>query len=382
MKRLLLILLLSWPLPTLAQMTIDTLHWSATRRLHLADFHALTQPGLGGSEFHYQIGYDVRPTFIWGTPAIQSFCLMFRNLSWISETARNERTLAYNQVLFDLVEVYTRQMKAKLIALEMDKQFRQQAKQIEYLTNSDLGAEVNRFRSETGGGDDLPALQRWEERVVKRLRDTPDLITTYTSSKVGYGLFAGGNGSIATGALAETLGPAAGLSFGLDVALRRTMFMVHPTLCLATLQQGFSYHNQSWETGMPIRSRSVEVSLGRVVYDGPRSRWIPYVGYRLLALSARRGADERYNGLSVINHTPAVGVVLDIKLGDNTHKPDRSEDTFWFVRTKLSYSPMVDKTPFSGGLLNLQIGLGGFGRIRKVSYQPHYTTVVLPGGIR
>ena len=382
MKRLLLLLLLLWPLRSLAQMTIDTLHWSATRRLQLADFHALTQPGLGGSEFHYQIGYDMRPTFIWGTPAIESFCLMFRNLSWISETARNDRTLAYNQVLFDLVEVYTRQMKAKLIALNIDKNFRQQARQIEYLTNSDLGSEVNRFRSETGGGDDLPALQRWEERVVKRLSETPDLITTYTSSKIGYGLFVGANGSVATGALAETLGPSAGLAFGVDMALRRTMFMIHPTLCLATLQKGFSYHNQSWENGMPIRSRSVEVSVGRVIYEGPRSRWIPYVGYRLLELLPRRGTDERYNGLLVVNHAPVVGMVLDIKLGDNTHKPDRSDDTFWFVRTKLSYSPIVDKNPFSGGLLNLQIGLGGFGRIRRVSYQPQYTTVVLPGNIR
>ncbi|UFH56848.1 hypothetical protein [Spirosoma sp. KNUC1025] len=135
MNRLLIVLLLS-PLLCSAQTTIDTLHWRSNRRLQLSDFHALVQPGLGGSEFHYQIGYEVRPTSLWSQPVIESFCLMFRNLSWISETARNERTLMYNQLLFDLVEVHARQMKAKLIDLGIDKQFKQKAKQIEYLTNS------------------------------------------------------------------------------------------------------------------------------------------------------------------------------------------------------------------------------------------------------
>ncbi|WP_332369105.1 hypothetical protein [Spirosoma telluris] len=172
MKRLFLLLFLS-PLLGSAQVTIDTLHWSATRRLQLSDFHSPTQPGLGGSEFYYQIGYEVRPTSIWSQPAIESFCLMFRNLSWVSETARNERTLAYNQILFDLVEVHTRLMQAKLIALGADRRFKQQARQIEYLTNSELGAEVNRFRAETGGGDDVEALQKWEKQIAQRLYDTP-----------------------------------------------------------------------------------------------------------------------------------------------------------------------------------------------------------------
>lgn len=71
MNRLLLVLLLS-PLLGSAQATIDTLHWSATRRLQLTDFHSPTQPGLGGSDFHYQIGYEVRPTSVWSQPAIDA----------------------------------------------------------------------------------------------------------------------------------------------------------------------------------------------------------------------------------------------------------------------------------------------------------------------
>ncbi|MFD2570001.1 hypothetical protein ACFSUS_05105 [Spirosoma soli] len=378
MNRLLLLLMLS-PLLCLAQQaTIDTLHWSATRRLQLSDFHSPTQPGLGGSEFYYQIGYEVRPTSLGSQHAIDAFCLMFRNTSWVSETARNERTLAYNQVLFDLVEVHTRQMKAKLIALGTDRQFKNKAKQIEYLTNAELGAEVNRFRAETGGGDDLPALQRWQRQVVQRLYSTPDLITTYRSSKVGYGIFLGAGAALSTGPLAQTLGTSAGAALGIDIAVGRTMFLLYPTLYNGTIRSGFSYKNQSWETGMRVSPTLVEIGFGRVAYDSPRTRLIPYIGYRLLNLLPGDRNDERYKDFSLQNHAPDIGVLFDIKLGDNTDKPDQSEDNFWFVRTKISYSPMLDSKPFSGGLINLQIGLGGFGRIRKVSYRPEPTVIVLP----
>ncbi|GAB3894172.1 hypothetical protein [Spirosoma agri] len=377
MNRLLYVLLLS-PLLASAQATIDTLHWSATRRLQLTDFHSPTQPGLGGSEFYYQLGYEVRPTSLWSEPAVDAYCLMFRNLSWISETAKNDRTLTYNQVLFDLVEVHARLMKAKLITLRADRHFKQRAKQIEYLTNSELGSEVNRFRGETGGGDDQEALLRWQRQVAIRLYDTPDLVTIVRSSKIGFGIFAGGGSLLPTGPLAGTISTPLGIATGLDIAFRRTILLLHPTQYTAQLTQAFKHQNQSWEDGMRVRPSLLEVGVGRILYDSPRSRFIPYVGYRLLDLSPRDRNDERYKGFSLTNHAPTVGVIVDIKLGDNTQKPDRSEDSFWFVRTKLSVSPVQATAPFSGGLINLQVGLGGFGRIRKVNYRTERTAIPLP----
>ena len=377
MKSLLLVLLLS-PLAVLGQVTIDTLHWSATRRLQLSDFHSPTQPGLGGSEFYYQIGYEVHPTSFLGQPAIESFCLMFRNMSWVSKTAQNDRTLVYNQVLFDLVEVYTRQMKEKLIALGFDRRFKQQARQIEYLTNSELGDEVNRFRAETGGGDDVRALERWEKQIVQRLQAIPALVTTYYPSKIGFGVFVGGGVTLPTGPLAQTFNPAGGLAFGIDIALRQTVLMIHPTLYNGTLRAGFSHQNQTWDKDLPIRPRLLEVGLGQVVLDAPRTRLMPYVGYSLLDLAPRDRNDERYKGLSLVSHAPVAGVVFDIKMGGRDQKANQSDDSFLFIRTKVSYSPMFNAKPFSGGLLNIQVGFGGFGRTRKVNYLPHRTTIDLP----
>ncbi len=381
MNRFLLLLLVSAPLLGYAQQpAIDTLHWSATRRLQLSDFHAPRQPGLGGSEFYYQLGYDVRPTVIGTSPAIDAYCLMFRNLSWVSETARNERTLAYNQVLFDLVEIHARQMKAKLIALKADRRFKQQAKQIEYLTNAELGAEVNRFRSETGGGDDVDVLRRWQQQVVQRLFDVPDMVTTFQPARVGVGIQVGGSVLVPTGALTKTLDTPVGMLYGLDVALGRTVVLLHLALHDATISKGFTDQNQEWQEGMRVRPVLLDAGLGHTLHDGARTRLIPFVGYRLLSMSPRDRKDNRYQGFSLLSHMPTAGLIWDIKFGSNADHPDRVEDHFWFLRTKLSISPVLAPKYLSGGLLNLQLSLGGFGRPRKVTYKPDRTTIMLPGG--
>ncbi len=362
-----------------AQIPIDTLHWSATRRLELADFHSPAQPGLGGSEFYYQIGYEVRPTSIGSIPALDAFCLMFRNLSWVSETARSERTLAYNQVLFDLVEIYTRQMKARLIELVDQRNFKQQARQIEYLTNAELGAEVNRFRAETGGGDDRSALELWQQRVVQRLFATPDLVTTYRASRFGFGFFVAGGGTLPVGQVAQVLSPLGGLSVGIDLAFGRTMVFLHPALYTGTIGAEFVHQNRTWEMGTPVNPTLIDLGLGRVLSESPRHRLMPYVGYRLLQLTPRNRHDERYAGLSLLNHAPTAGLIYDFKLGQNTHQPGEDRSSFWFARAKLSYSQLLGNQPFSGGMIGLQIGIGGFGRLRKVTYQPERTVIVLPG---
>ncbi|MBC3786462.1 hypothetical protein [Spirosoma utsteinense] len=382
MNRLLLLLSVLFPLLCPAQQAeIDTLHWSANRRLQLSDFHAPKQPGLGGSEFYYQIGYDVRPTVIGTLPAIDAYCLMFRNLSWVSETAHNERTLAYNQVLFDLVEIYARQMKAKLIALKADRRFKQQAKQIEYLTNAELGAEVNRFRSETGGGDDLEVLKRWQRQVIQRLYEVPDLVTNFQPAKVGLGLSVGGSTLIPTGNLMQTLPRQVGLLYGVDVAVGRTLLLLNLGLHNTSLRKGFTDQNQEWPYGIHVRSSLIDLGFGRIIYDSPHTRLAPFVGYRLLNLLPRDRKDDRYKGFSLASHMPTAGVIWDLKFGGNISQPDRVEDHFWFVRTKLSVSPVLAPKSLSGGLLNLQISVGGFGRPRRVNYRPERTTIVLPGNL-
>ncbi|RIV27155.1 hypothetical protein DYU11_02235 [Fibrisoma montanum] len=377
--RFLLTVLLICPLFVQAQERIDTLHWSATRRLKLSDFHGDPQPGQGISEFYYQLGYDVQPTLIRNRPIIDAYCLMFRNLSWVVESARTEQTLQYNQILFDLVEVHARRMKTKLIELKADRHFKDLAKQIEYRTNAELTAQVNQFRAETNGGNSFQALERWQQKVAQMLYDTPDMVTTYHQSDVGLGVFLGGSAMQPTGGISRTLNPPTGLVYSFDVVFRQYVLLLQPSLYSATIRDAFSQNDQTWNGGMKVSAILFEAGLGTIVHESPRHRVIPYVGYSLLNMLPRDRRDERYKGYSLVNHAPVAGVVWDFKLGSNDRNPNRASDAFWFIRAKLSYTPVLTAKSFSGGLLNLQLGLGGFSRPRRISYEPERTTLTFPG---
>lgn len=367
--RSLSILLLLIARLTYAQTPIDTLHWQAGRRLQLADFHGPAQRGLGGSEFHYQLGYNMQPLLLSRQPAVDAYCLMFRNLSWVSETARNDRTLDYNQVLFDLVELYTRRLKTQLVALRPDRHFREKATRLDYETNAELGREVGQFRAETGGGDEVVPLRDWQQRVARQLGETPELRTVYRQSAVGYGIWVGLTGLLPVGAARQSLNVAPGLTYGLDMSYRQTMLFASMGLHRTSLKSTVNQSAHVWESGLPVRAVTLDLALGQVIAESANRRLIPFVGYRQLMITPQNRFDEPYKGYAMTYHLPVVGALLDLTFADNVRNRNRITNRRWFVRTRVSYSPLLTNETLTGGLLMVQVGVGSFGRLRRVSYQ-------------
>jgi hypothetical protein len=354
---------------TCAQTPIDTLHWQANRRLQLTDFHGPAQRGLGGSEFHYQLGYNMQPLLLSRQPAVDAYCLMFRNLSWVSETARNDRTLDYNQVLFDLVELYTRRLKTQLVALRPDRHFREKATRLDYETNADLGREVGQFRAETGGGDEVVPLRDWQQRVARQLNETPELRTVYRQSALGYGIWGGLTGALPVGAAGQTLNAAPGLTYGLDIAYRQTMLFASMGLHRTSLRSTVNQSGHVWESGLSVRVATLDLALGHIVAESAYRRLVPFVGYRQLLITPQNRFDEQHQGYAMTYHLPVVGALLDLTFADNTRNQNRIDSRRWFIRTRVSYSPLLTDETLTGGLLMVQVGVGGFGRLRRVSYQ-------------
>ncbi|UFH56847.1 hypothetical protein [Spirosoma sp. KNUC1025] len=208
--------------------------------------------------------------------------------------------------------------------------------------------------------------------------EIPELVTTYRLSKFGYGMFLNGGLALPTGPLSQIIEPSAGLGVGIEVAYRQNLLMAQTTMFSSSIRSGFTYHNQAWEAGIPVMPLIGELAVGHILQSTPAGRIIPYVGYRYFSITPRDHQDERFRDFSLKSHAPEAGLIVDLKLMNNLHKTDRSEDNFLFLRAKVSYSPLLTPEPFSGGIINFQIGLSGFSRIRKVIYQPRRTSITLP----
>ena len=79
------------------------------------DFQEREQ-SIGVSELEYFLGYNTGKHKFNDTTVfrIQTFCYMDRNLSWIDKDFKNNQYLKYNQVIFNIAELYRRKLQYAL----------------------------------------------------------------------------------------------------------------------------------------------------------------------------------------------------------------------------------------------------------------------------
>jgi len=360
-----------------AQLLPDTLHWRADRPLRLDDFRGRaipSLPGETGSEFHYQVGYAFQSIGL-GQRAIETYCLMQRDLSWVAPGVRNATTLRYFKLTFNLAELAARQLKARLIELPSEPALKQAVEQIYYEVSYALANEVKRMKAETQFGHNAEALTRWEQETDSRLARTPRLLTVRRLSKVSYGMFFGLGTTGLTGGLGRHFTAPLAFSYGFDVGYRQWLVLLHATLTGGHVREPLTYRDQQWELGLKTGFFAAEAAVGRVLFESQRHRLTPYVGLAFLGPSVRMpGDDKRLQSLAFTRATVSLGLQNDFffkRTGDSME-----EASFW-LRTKFFVTPVSVRHNLGGTLVNLQLGIGGTGRLRRVGYQP-MTSV--PGG--
>lgn len=155
-----------------AQNNSDYLPWSDTRKLSVNDFAIKTKQ------------QETTPSFAQFTISFEpiGFGFFTKNFnkkvhnyflpaaSWIDTTADVAQSLRYQQTLFDLAEIYTRQMRKEL--RENRSQFLKNGNFVNELNNREMAAFAKRrvaYDSETRFGT-LDVLQKaWEGQIQKEL---------------------------------------------------------------------------------------------------------------------------------------------------------------------------------------------------------------------
>ncbi len=165
-------LLLAGAATSFAQTANDYLLWNATRRLRVDDFAMKTKQSETTSSFgQFTVDYEVGGFSFFTRNFNQKVHNYFlRNASWIDTTSNLLQTLRYQQTLFDLCEIYTRQFRRAL--RENRKQFLK-GTDIAKALNSQYMSEFAKRRvaydGETRFGTDGTAQKQWEAQIQKEL---------------------------------------------------------------------------------------------------------------------------------------------------------------------------------------------------------------------
>ena len=151
--------------------------WSVSRKLTLDDFiiktHSLeSTPSFGQFSMDYQVnGFDF---------LTKNFNKKVRNrfikaASWIDTTTNTQQSLVYQQTLFDICEIYTRQFRR---ALKVDRKKIAKGTTIAEKLNEQFMTEFAKRRieydTETKFGSDEMKQKVWEGEIYKELTELAD----------------------------------------------------------------------------------------------------------------------------------------------------------------------------------------------------------------
>lgn len=159
------------------QVNPDNLQWSSTHKLTLDDFSIKTKSLETTSSFaQFSIDYQITGLdFLTKNFNKKVYNYFLKTASWIDTTTNINQSLLYQQTLFDICEIYTRQFRKDL--RENRKRIAngtEIAKELNNKIMTDFSKRRVDYDRETKFGTDLTKQKEWEIQIEKELLELND----------------------------------------------------------------------------------------------------------------------------------------------------------------------------------------------------------------
>ncbi len=316
------------------------------------------------SELRYFLGYNTQKKKYGDTTVIRNVaqCYIDKSLSYIKPEYKTNQYLRYNQVIFDIVEIYRRKLQ-----YEMDRispyAIGDKFNHIYYLCNN----EIDQFYKESEAGQNPDIITHWGQKVVTELKAlNDDNIPEFENRNFGYALHAGlGTGSFA-GTLGEYFSPSFNFIFGFDLAYKKSILYLNGTLASCKVKRDY-VSDQNWNKGQNANLAIIDVSYGYALLDNHKIKLSPFVGLGITELTAKSDVEDEDN-LSLVDYNMIMGLNADYKLRTRLNLASTSslgmkEKVETSLRARLYVTRVNYYDDLKGYSINLTIGLCGFGNM-------------------
>lgn len=324
---------------------------------------------IGNSELKYVFGYSTDKLKVSDTTfiGIKAYSYMDKNLSWIKKEYKNDRYLKYNQVIFDLTELYRRKFQHEIYRVNstygVDIIFNQQFKK--------LNEEVDRFQQESNYGQDINIINKWELIISNELNNTynPEK-PKFSKKNFGYALHAGFGAGFFTGSLGEHFGPTFNFIFGFDFAFKKSILYINATLASGKVNKNY-LSDKSWYKSQNAKVAIIDLSYGYAIIDKSKIKLSPFVGLGITELSGENKNDKE-DALRNVEYNFSFGLNADYKIRKRIKLiPNSFSATGESVETSIRARLYITRANFfddlNGYSINLTIGLCGFGNLLRIN---------------
>lgn len=151
----------------------DYVIWSEDRKLAWSDFRGAPEYGNDViSESLFKLPSRAGRENVFTQKEITAFAVFDKSKSWVKKELASDRALLFNQVMFDIYELYARRLKkefheAKINIEDTEKEFRR----INEENNRLLKNELTKYQVITKLGDDETAIKEWSVKIKDRLNE-------------------------------------------------------------------------------------------------------------------------------------------------------------------------------------------------------------------
>lgn len=309
-----------------------------------------------------QVGSDT--TFI----NLKAETVVDKDKSWVKSSQKSAWVLAYNQVIFDIAELYRRQLQIQLNEAATLKQVPNMVKN----TLDGCQQEVAKFKSEVPQHDDSTGIERWKSLIRLRLNYLDDAkAVAYQPGNWGFGLNGGVGSSQFNGAMGDYFLPTWNVNLGLEGAYKRAMLYLNTTISSSYVKETFDY-NGTWEDGTRASFTIIDAALGYAVIDNSRWKLVPNAGAGYTILSTRVTDEYLTEHRYTLSDLNAIGgITVDYKLQHRINKAPNilfryKEESDLAIRARFYVAKADFNSTINGYTFNVAIGISRFGHALSV----------------
>jgi hypothetical protein len=150
------------------------IYWSDTKKLTWDDFQG--KP-IGSNENYVTEIHLYNPSTIekanyFSTAMLTSICVFDKKHSWVNKKNASSDLLLYNQVMFNMYELYTRKLRKEFYNTEFGlDDYIQQFHSMTEKNNLDLKNRLEEYRSDADLGKNVSGIKLWEMTINKELEE-------------------------------------------------------------------------------------------------------------------------------------------------------------------------------------------------------------------
>lgn len=150
----------------------DYLYWSEDRELTWNDFQGeqLSLSDNFGGEIHIYNPSTIEKSNMFSPVKLTTICVFDKKHSWINKKFANEDLLLYNQVIFNIYELYTRKLRETFANTNFGlNDYTDKFHKMTEEMNKELNSRIDKFRKESNMGQNKEIIFDWNNQINNEL---------------------------------------------------------------------------------------------------------------------------------------------------------------------------------------------------------------------